>query len=438
MGKSRSFTVNLSWIFVENLAHASVSFLLNIVVARTLSISDFGIINYAAAWIAFFYSIASLGINSVINKFTTENTTRSNKYLCSAIFSRIISAFISIIAVAITVLVMNARDPTTFWVSIIQSSIILFAVGDTLVFWFRYHHQAKTVATLRMISFVFSALIRIIAILIFHNIYIYTVGLVAEAAFFSFLLIFQYRNMYTKKIDISFHKSTEILKSSYPFIFSAILATIYAQTDRIMIKSLMGNAEVAYYSIALTVAGIMSIVVGAVTEGFRAEIFKCLKTNREKYFLRFRQIYAIAFWICIIYGIFVTLFAKQILSILYGSKYIEASNCLALVVWYTSFSYLGTINNIYMVAENKEKWVQITTLSGAAFNVLLNFVLIPRIGINGAALSSLITQFLANFLMLLIIKDLRPIVPHILKGITLYNVFPVREILTRLTIKKSV
>lgn len=90
-----------------------------------------------------------------------------------------------------------------------------------------------------------------------------------------------------------------------------------------------------------------------------------------------------------------------IILFFYGTKYISAVPSLSLIVWYTSFSYFGAINNLYMVAEEKTKWVQVTAFFGAILNIILNFVFIPFLGISGAALASLITQVVANFFLLL-------------------------------------
>ncbi len=99
--------------------------------------------------------------------------------------------------------------------------------------------------------------------------------------------------------------------------------------------------------------------------------------------------------------------------------YLGAVPSLSLVVWYTSFSYFGSINNVYMVAESKTKWVQVSAFIGAFMNVALNFILIPFWGIVGAALASLLTQFIANFVMLLVIPSLRDAAKLLAEGIAL-------------------
>lgn len=429
--RKKSFLENMSWIFIGNVAHAILSFLINILVARSLTTNDNGIINYATSWISFYNAIAALGINSVINKFTTDDIKKSNKYLFTAICFRVISGIIGTILVIVTVFIVNPTENTILAISGIQALSIIFSAGDTLVFWFQFKREANIVAKLRLIAFFLSAVVKIVSIVVYKNIYLYTFGIVLETLLFSILLIFKYRRNYTKDVNFSTEAIIKILKVSYPFVFSAVLATIYAQTDKIMLKNMMDNDAVAYYSIAVTLAGLMSIVVSAIIEGFRPEIIaEKNKGNDKLYEKRLKQVYGITFWICIIYGIFVSLFAKYIILILYGKKYLPAQPALSLIVWYTSFSYFGTINNIYMVAEEKEKWVTVTTLMGAIANVLLNILLIPSFGIKGAALASLLTQILANFIIPAIVTDLRPITKYILKGITLDGIQAKNFILT--------
>ena len=58
--------------------------------------------------------------------------------------------------------------------------------------------------------------------------------------------------------------------------------------------------------------------------------------------------------------------------------------------------------------ENKQKYLWRINLIGAFANVVLNFVMIPIWGINGAAIASLITQIFTNVIVGYIIKPIRP------------------------------
>ena len=103
-----------------------------------------------------------------------------------------------------------------------------------------------------------------------------------------------------------------------------------------------------------------------------------------------------------------TLMSKWIIFILYGNAYEPAISTLQIIVWYTTFSYMGSVRNIWILANGKQNYLWKINMSGAITNVILNATLIPIMGINGAAIASLITQFITNVIMGYIIKPIRP------------------------------
>lgn len=402
------FARNIGWIFIGNLVHAVLQFLLNIYVARTFTTDAYGLINYSASLITFFSSVGTLGFNGIITKKFAEDEAHSGEYLGTAMLARAAFSLASILFLQIIVHASNTEEKLLPIIVLCQSTSILFASFDLTIYWFRYKSKAKTVAIIRLIAFAISAVWRIVVVSIYADIVLYVIGVSLETCLFVVMLFVTYINKNRGAcIRFSRVKLASMLKISYPFISSAILSTIYGQTDKIMLKSMVDNTAVAMYSVSLTLAGAIVIIPTALIEGFRPDILSFKLANQTMYIKRVKQLYASVFWICVAYCIFITVSAKWIILLLYGNKYIDAVPSLSLVVWYTSFSYFGAINNLYMVAEEKTKWVQLTTLVGAITNVVLNFVLIPIYGVVGAAAASLVTQVFANFILLLIIPQLR-------------------------------
>ena len=75
------------------------------------------------------------------------------------------------------------------------------------------------------------------------------------------------------------------------------------------------------------------------------------------------------------------------------------------------------MRNIWILANEKQKYLWVLNLFGALANVILNFILIPSFEIMGAALASLITQIFTNIFMNYIVKPIRPVNRLILKGL---------------------
>lgn len=434
------FLKNTSWILVGNLAHAVFQYIINIICARSFGPNDYGLINYAASLIAFFSAVGTLGINGIITKKFAENEEKVGEYLGTAILARCLFSIFAICVLQIIIKAADPSEPRLQFIVFIQSLQILFGSVDLIIYWLRYKNEAKIVAIIRLIAFSVSAFWRVISIVVFHDVIKYIIGVLMETVIYSGILVWFYRKKYQRFV-FSAHTRTffEMIKISYPFIFSAVLVTVYAQTDKIMLKSMLNNDAVAMYSVSQTLAGAISIIPTALVEGFRPEILKNKSRDNSTYQMRLKQLYGIVFWISISYGLLISLFSKQLILLLYGEKYMGAKPALSLIVWYTSFSYFGAINNICMVAENKTVWVQISTLVGAFVNVVLNLLLIPTFGIIGAAAASLITQVIANFALLYFIKPLKNNYTILLSGIMLqgFNKNSMRSLFKKITKKES-
>ena len=120
---------------------------------------------------------------------------------------------------------------------------------------------------------------------------------------------------------------------------------------------------------------------------------------------------------------------------LYGEAYTASVPVLRILIWFIVFSYMGTVRNVWILAEQKQKYLWIINLSGALFNVILNAVMIPHWGAAGAAFASLLTQFFTNFVLGFIIKPIRENNRLMLRGLN--PVFALKEAKNMVSLLKN-
>jgi O-antigen/teichoic acid export membrane protein len=169
----------------------------------------------------------------------------------------------------------------------------------------------------------------------------------------------------------------------------------------------------------------------AIIDSARPSIFSLKKQRSENFEKSVSSLYSIIIYLSLIQSLVITFFAPLIVRIIYGEAYMGSVDALRVVSWYTIFSYLGSVRNIWILAENKQKYVWILNTTGALANVVLNFAFIPTWGIVGAAIASLVTQFVTNVIMSLIIKPLRRNNLIMLKGLNpklLFNMVKTKKI----------
>ncbi len=142
-----------------------------------------------------------------------------------------------------------------------------------------------------------------------------------------------------------------------------------------------------------------------------------LKKNGTKYANNISRLYGIICYLAFAQSLVFTIFAWLIIGVLYGDAYGAAVPILQVLIWQCAFSYMGTIRNIWLLAEEKQKYLPIINLSGVVANIILNAVMIPFWGAFGAAFASLLTQFAMNFLFGFILKPIRENNRLLLRGL---------------------
>ena len=106
----------------------------------------------------------------------------------------------------------------------------------------------------------------------------------------------------------------------------------------------------------------------------------------------------------------------------YGKAYLAGTTALRIVVWYYGLSTMSTLNQVYLANNDKSKYINRFCLAGLITDVVLNFALIPIMGINGAAIATLITHIVIQVIMPYVYKDTREIAVSIIQGALLRDV----------------
>lgn len=106
-------------------------------------------------------------------------------------------------------------------------------------------------------------------------------------------------------------------------------------------------------------------------------------------------------------GLAFTLLGKLAILILYGREYMQAQWPLAILIWATSMAMIGNVRSIWIVSEGLNKYVKHFTIEGAIFNIITNLWFIPHMGIIGASLTTLMSQFVVCFIAPLFVPNTR-------------------------------
>ena len=110
--------------------------------------------------------------------------------------------------------------------------------------------------------------------------------------------------------------------------------------------------------------------------------------------------------------ILVFILSPQIIKILYGNQYLPAVPALQILIWNVVLIYIGFIYSVALKAANKQRVVMYAVAGGGLFSIILNFILIPKFGLDGAAIATVISQLILVICLAGYFKKFKKIVQY--------------------------
>lgn len=399
---------NAAWIIGCRIIQAVLGLIVTMISARYLGPSGYGLINYAASIVAFFVPVMQLGLNSTLVQEIISDPDQEGEILGTALAMTLVSSFACVIGISVFSLLANRGETQTILVCVLYSILLIFQSVEMIKFWFQAKLMSRYTSITILVAYIVVSVYRIILLVVGCSIYWYAISQAIDVAMIAATLLVLYNKMSEHKLRVSITRAQMLFSKSKHYIISGLMITVFAQTDRIMLKLMLDEAAVGYYSAAVSCATLTSFVFVAIIDSARPTILEGKKISVEIFCHRQKILYSVIIVLALIQSAVITAFSKLIVGILYGPAYHASVNALRIVVWFSTFSYLGAVRDVWILAENKQKYLWMINLSGATANVVMNAVLIPLYGVNGAAMASLITQFFTNVIMGWVIRPISP------------------------------
>lgn len=408
---------NAYWLVGCHIIQSVLSLLISMVSARYLGPTNFGLINYAASLTAFFVPLAQLGLNSTLVHEIHSNRDGEGETLGSALGVSFFSSLLSIIGLLCFVSVVNGDERDTVIVCALYSISLIFQTTEMIQYWFQERLMAKYIAIISLIARFAVSVYRLFLLINGSSIYWFAIVNALDYFLITVALLGCYYGLGGGKLCFSLHRVSQLLRRSKYYILSGLMVVIFGQTDKVMLKLMCDNSASGYYSAAITCAGMTGFVFSAIIDSMRPVILDNKQKNEQTYEKNLIELYAIVMYMALLQSAVLTIGSGLVVRILYGSQYESAASILRVITWYSAFSYIGPVRNIWILAEGKQRYLWVINLTGAVFNVIGNYVIIPYWGAVGAAMISVITQMFTNFILCILIPAMRPCARHMISAI---------------------
>jgi O-antigen/teichoic acid export membrane protein len=386
-----------------------------IAAARILGADEYGKFAFALVFPLLFQILADLGIHQLLIREIARDTNKARVYLANALFLKLFLSLFTLITIVVAANITGKPHRELVVVYIMAGTTILNSFSEL----FKSVFQAFQRMAYDAVSTVFTGL----ATTLLGIGILAAGGGIAELAWI-YLLVSLLNLIYcvvavavkfspiTVRADIPQIKF--LIREGYPFGVSFFFSTMYAYVDTVMLSLMTRDAVVGWYNTAYRLIFAMGFIPATVMKAVFPALSHAFKHNLDLFRSLFRRSFKTLFLMGFSIATLLCCLSDKIILLLYGEEFRPAAGVLRILVWSTAFIFITNCMTRTTRAANRQHFTARVVASSAFLNVVLNFILIPRLQQQGAALATLLTE--ANTLLFHIVFLSRHLVkPPLLK-----------------------
>lgn len=376
------------WYTVGNMLIKGINFLSLPLFSRLLNTEEFGIYNVFVSYEAILYVIIGMAIHSSIRSANIKFKGNINEYTSSVSIIYLVNAMIMLF---IALIFNKQLSKLLAFDKLIIVLLIFYSLGSALLSLYNNYisleYSYKKYLLVSFLNSVGNVCISLVLILTIFKKKRDIGRIVGATSTICILAFFILCIMYKKakpKINKSYWKFA--VKYSIPIVPHGISQVLLAQFDRIMIRSIVGNAAAGIYSLAGNIMLILTIITDSISTAWSTWFYDQISENRiESINKRAKQLSF--FFVVLTVGLLTI--SPELIIILGGKEY-SAGQYVAIPMIVDAFILF--IYNIIVSSEyykNKTTYIMLGTMVAMVINLITNYVFISKYGFIAAAYTTL-------------------------------------------------
>ena len=397
-------------IFIGVFISKILAYLYRIVVAR-LGAEQYGFISIGIAILGVFVTISLLGMNEGVIRYVSYFKGKDERAKIKGVLSTALK-LTTILGIVLSILLFIFSDLVAVRIfhnhqlsSIIKIFAIIIPINvfrEILLSTIKAYRKVEyEVFSRNIVENSFKLLLTLLFIYIGFNVLGAALAYLFATIASTIIALYFFRKVYLNfKINKpAEYSNKELLSYCWPLIFNTFIFQVILWTDTFMLGFFKTPSDVGIYNAALPTGQLMYIFPYALMTLFFPVLSELHARGSRQ---AFESIYKTTTrWIFMInlalLSVFI-IFSKQVISVLFGREYLSGSMALVILSTGYFFYYLTSNSNYILMILKKTKLIFMNTIAAALINILLNFILIPKFGIVGAAIATVLSLMIIAIL----------------------------------------
>lgn len=405
MDEYKKFAKDIATVGINDIALKLKPLILVPILTKTLGTAGYGILTQILLLITLVVPFATLGLNHSMVKFLPEKKKADE--VCEFFYSILTAIFLFSIIIGLT-FVMGSDFISEEIMKSPESSKLIKLASIIMVFWsldlvslnyFRSRIQMKTYSLIGISHTLLEILLMTLFLLLGYGL----LGVILAILIIRFVQFLALIFLIMRQIGIMIPKFKNLayyVKFGAPLIPGILFAWILHSSDRFIIGFFKGPSLVGVYSIAYTLSTVAIFFLGPLSIVLYPTISKLWsegKTEKVKSYISYSIRYFLFLSIPSVIGLY--FLADQIILTLSTPEFVSGGNVIIFLAFGSLLYGIYLILSYILTLAEKTTVLGLILVSSGLLNIALNILMVPRYGITGAAVSTLITYLVLTLMV---------------------------------------
>lgn len=383
---------NIGWLFFDKILRLGGGLLVSIVVARYLAPDLFGKMSYVIAFAGIFGAMSTLGLDSLMVRELVRREQDKYSLMGTAFALKMAAALGCFLLSIFSISLFTADTRIRVMVAVVAAGL-LFQSFDIMRLWFESNVRSKYVVIAQNTSFVIFALAKLWMAASGAPLEHFIWAVTLEVALAMVILGIFYSISGESLAGWKFERrlATRLLRECWPLLISSLAVMVYMRIPIVLLRSFQGDIEVGLYSAASSLSEAWYFVPTIVITSVYPRLVSLYKEDESAYTRELKKLMKVFFWFSLAVALPVALFSRVIITAIFGSRYLAAHSILSILMFAGIIVNMSVIFSHRFVLQNKQNFLLYGTFAGGIASLVLNFALIPRFSMVGAAAATIIS-----------------------------------------------
>lgn len=357
-----------------------------------LTTSEYGTADLIQTIASLLVPLFSIMIQDAVLRFGLSENTNKKSVLKNALLISLIGAIIAIMVIPI----LRLYTPVCEWTGYLYGILITNMLANVLLSYVKATNRNKLYSVCGVLSTFILAGLNVVFLLFFNmGIEGYLLSIIFSQIFsciFLFIGAKVFKDLNGARFDSMLLK--EMILYSFPLIANNLSWWILNSSDKLMVEYYCGVGDLGLYTAASKIPALISVINTVFLQAWTISSIKDYEKEKDTTF--FENIFS--FYSLAMIGVtsVVLLVIRNLMHVYVGVEYQDSWRFVPFLLFGTVFYGFSLFFGTIYSAAKKNVYIALSTAVSAFVNIIINLILLPRVGVIAAAVSTALSYFVVG------------------------------------------